>query len=55
MAGGQVAAACPARGTAPLQQWDVLLLLNLLGANESFRHSGEAMTPVCLPRYNSGA
>jgi hypothetical protein len=38
-----------------MQQWDVLLLLNLLGANESFRHSGEAMTPICLPRYNSGA
>jgi len=54
VAAGQLAAACPAAGVAPLQQWDLLLLLNLLGANESFRHSGEAMTPVCLPRFNSG-
>lgn len=54
VAGGQVAMLCAAAGAGPMQQWDVLLLLNLLGANQSFRHSGEAMTPVCLPRYNSG-
>ncbi|EFN50835.1 hypothetical protein CHLNCDRAFT_141799 [Chlorella variabilis] len=45
VAHGAVGAACPAAGVAPMQQWDVLLLLNLLGANQSFRHSGEAMTP----------
>ncbi|KAL4855616.1 Vacuolar fusion protein MON1 [Chlorella vulgaris] len=55
VAGGQVAMLCAAAGAGPMQQWDVLLLLNLLGANQSFRHSGEAMTPVCLPRYNSAA
>ena len=55
VAAGCVAAACAAPGVPAMQQWDVLLLLNLLGANESFRHSGEAMTPICLPRYNSGA
>lgn len=54
VADGHVAAACTAPGLAPLQRWDVLLLLNLLGANASFRHSGEAMTPVCLPRFNPG-
>lgn len=55
VAGGAVAAACPAPGAAPLQQWDLLLLLNLLSSNQSFRHSGDAMTPVCLPRFNPGA
>ena len=54
VAGGAVAAACPAAGTPPLQQWDLLLLLNLLAANPSFRHSGDAMAPVCLPRFNPG-
>ncbi|KAL4420703.1 hypothetical protein ABPG75_010359 [Micractinium tetrahymenae] len=55
VAAGHVAATCGAPGLAPLQQWDLLLLLNLLGANASFRHSGEAMTPVCLPRFNASA
>ncbi|PRW21034.1 SAND-like isoform X1 [Chlorella sorokiniana] len=55
VAGGAVAAACPAPGAAPLQQWDLLLLLNLLSSNQSFRHSGDAMTPVCLPRFNPAA
>ena len=54
VAAGHVAAACPAPGLPALQQWDVLLLLNLLGASPSLRHSGEAMSPLCLPRYNSG-
>lgn len=55
VAAGQVAAACAAAGVAVMQQWDVLLLLNTLAANQSFRHSGEAMAPICLPRFNPGA
>lgn len=55
VAAGQVAAVCAATGVAAMQQWDMLLLLNTLGANQSFRHSGEAMTPICLPRFNPGA
>ena len=54
VAGGAVAAACPWPGLAALQQWDLLLLLNLLGASPSLRHSCEALTPISLPRFTPG-
>ncbi|KAI7836031.1 hypothetical protein COHA_010062 [Chlorella ohadii] len=52
---GGVRQALLASLAAAVKQWDLLLLLNLLSSNQSFRHSGDAMTPVCLPRFNPAA
>jgi hypothetical protein len=51
---GQVVSLAAAAGAArrpPLQQWDVLLLLNFLHANESLKRA-ETFSPLCLPTFN---
>jgi hypothetical protein len=52
-AGDAVVAAAVAdgRATGALDPWDTLLLLNMLASNRGLR-LGEALAPVCLPRYN---
>ena len=50
-AGAVVATAASPAAKQPLQQWDVLLLLNFLASNEGLKRA-ETLTPLCLPSYN---
>lgn len=52
MLGAGCVVASAAAGRQPLQQWDVLLLLNFLNSNESLKQA-ETITPLCLPSYNA--
>ena len=36
----------------PLHPHDLLLIINLVGASESFK-SAESWTPICLPKFDS--
>lgn len=48
---GDTVAALAYTGKQPLQQWDVILLLNFLKSNQSLKQA-ETFTPLCLPTYN---
>jgi hypothetical protein len=48
------AAAADGRAAGALDPWDAVLLLNMLASNRGLR-LGEALAPVCLPRYNPDA
>lgn len=46
-------ASSPTLRPSPLQQWDIILLLNFLKSNEALKLT-EAFTPLCMPHFNSG-